>query len=720
MSQVTLLSLDITPSPESKGSSSQFETDVNGQEHEFSKMFQRQVSAEENGKTPTEKTKSTETDNGSLKNSYDKRQPDNLTSDKDNEMSKTAVDNNQQSTKAEEHSSEQSVKLSAHESVTTEEDTEAELLVQEQLNKQARVAAEIIELNANDQAASEVDKKGVIKVEPQSESPIDFLTMLSASEKLLTEKVDPSIINDEKAELKTTEALHDKSVEQVKKSSLKATELSELSQQIQQALNQSSNKTTSSNEELAKSIIGTPQDASDKPAALAQIKNDENLAKIKITNASDESFKLKPDVIQTEQTLSEKQLAELAKNDLANASKNQPEAVTELKTNNDDIDLSAADKKRVAEVTVTANKLANKAQAEEQGASQIAAAAKGVEQIINDSAEELSAQKQLAAVLSDKNSDDKSSSDKSIPLTKVINNTLKSDELAAAKYSDVKDNAEDITEQALNVTSSEENKAVISQVVATATHATKTQSQETKKEFHTEQAKTAAIEGLNNDDKLSVKPEERIAESELLFDKTEQNILANTVKPAQQFGLYRETSTSNYLNNEASNAAQLEAITNKHVADNVQQVKNNQIQLAETINIHRKDFVDSVKDKVLVMINQKLQQVDIKLDPPELGNVQVRVNLQGDAATVNFVVQNPQAKEALEQHMGKLREMLNESGVDVGEANVEQQSQQQNEFSEQQQNGESAGGIKPQNMADDGVITTTLAKGSAVGVDFYA
>ena len=70
--------------------------------------------------------------------------------------------------------------------------------------------------------------------------------------------------------------------------------------------------------------------------------------------------------------------------------------------------------------------------------------------------------------------------------------------------------------------------------------------------------------------------------------------------------------------------------------------------------IFRKDFSEAVKDKVMLVISQKLQQFDISLDPPELGNMQVRVNLQGEQATVNFVVQNQQAKDALEQNMQKL------------------------------------------------------------------
>ena len=96
----------------------------------------------------------------------------------------------------------------------------------------------------------------------------------------------------------------------------------------------------------------------------------------------------------------------------------------------------------------------------------------------------------------------------------------------------------------------------------------------------------------------------------------------------------------------------------------------------EVISIFRRDFSDAVKDKVMLMISQKLQQFDITLDPPELGNMQVRVNLQGEQASVNFIVQNQQAKDALEQNMHKLRDSLAEQGVDVGDANVEQQSQQ--------------------------------------------
>jgi flagellar hook-length control protein FliK len=92
----------------------------------------------------------------------------------------------------------------------------------------------------------------------------------------------------------------------------------------------------------------------------------------------------------------------------------------------------------------------------------------------------------------------------------------------------------------------------------------------------------------------------------------------------------------------------------------------------ETISVLRQDFAQAVKDKIMVVISQKLQRFEINLDPPELGNVQVRVNLQGEQAAVNFTVNNTSTKDMLETSMNKLKEMLAQEGMDLVETNVEQ------------------------------------------------
>lgn len=178
--------------------------------------------------------------------------------------------------------------------------------------------------------------------------------------------------------------------------------------------------------------------------------------------------------------------------------------------------------------------------------------------------------------------------------------------------------------------------------------------------------------------------------------------------------------------NDAYLEHQVSEVLNHNVASDTVQIQKNNIQLQqETISIFRKDFADAVKDKVMLTINQKLQQFDITLDPPEFGNMQVRVNLQGEQASVNFVVQNQQAKDALEQNMHKLRDMLSEQGVDVGGANVEQQDQQQN--SNEQSLGQNndngsllANSAKNEENNVEHVLSAQLFDSSATGVDYYA
>jgi len=139
------------------------------------------------------------------------------------------------------------------------------------------------------------------------------------------------------------------------------------------------------------------------------------------------------------------------------------------------------------------------------------------------------------------------------------------------------------------------------------------------------------------------------------------------------------------------------------------------------ININDKNFADKVKEKVMIMVSQRLQSVDIQLDPPELGNVHVRVNLQGEQAMVNFVVQQQNTKDALEQHMGKLKDMLEESGIDLGQSDVQQDTGSQEEAladnaEGRHGTGENGATVEEQNTQNDAQVVNV----QSIGVDYFA
>ena len=90
----------------------------------------------------------------------------------------------------------------------------------------------------------------------------------------------------------------------------------------------------------------------------------------------------------------------------------------------------------------------------------------------------------------------------------------------------------------------------------------------------------------------------------------------------------------------------------------------------------QQDAAGQLRERVQIMVRQNIQVADIRLDPAELGQMQIRVNLQQEQASVQFIVQQAHAKELLEQQMPRLRELLQQQGIQLGEGQVQQQSRQ--------------------------------------------
>ncbi|OFC68927.1 flagellar hook-length control protein FliK [Alteromonas confluentis] len=141
----------------------------------------------------------------------------------------------------------------------------------------------------------------------------------------------------------------------------------------------------------------------------------------------------------------------------------------------------------------------------------------------------------------------------------------------------------------------------------------------------------------------------------------------------------------------------------------------------KAVNIHQPEGQQQLAEKVRWMVNARNSMAEIRLDPPELGSMQVRVNVSGDSASVNFVVQSPQARDALAQAEPRLREMLAEQGISLGESFVNQQQQgeankQGSEGSGNGGNGQFAGGGEEETQ----VVEQSLTRQAQGGIDDYA
>ena len=84
-----------------------------------------------------------------------------------------------------------------------------------------------------------------------------------------------------------------------------------------------------------------------------------------------------------------------------------------------------------------------------------------------------------------------------------------------------------------------------------------------------------------------------------------------------------------------------------------------------------------VNQKVIWMVGGADQSATLTLNPPDLGPLQVVISVNNDKADTQFISDNPDVRLALEQGVETLREMMRESGIELGKANVSAGNQSQ-------------------------------------------
>jgi len=79
---------------------------------------------------------------------------------------------------------------------------------------------------------------------------------------------------------------------------------------------------------------------------------------------------------------------------------------------------------------------------------------------------------------------------------------------------------------------------------------------------------------------------------------------------------------------------------------------------------------DEFSQKITWIATQRNQSAELHLNPPQLGPLDVVLKMNGDQASATFTSPHAVVREAIEQAMPKLREMLADSGIMLGNAMV--------------------------------------------------
>lgn len=120
-------------------------------------------------------------------------------------------------------------------------------------------------------------------------------------------------------------------------------------------------------------------------------------------------------------------------------------------------------------------------------------------------------------------------------------------------------------------------------------------------------------------------------------------------------------------------------------------------------------------ERLALMVRGDIQQATIRLDPPELGMMDVRITVQNDQTQVQIIVQSPQVREALESQSIRLREFLEQQGLSLARLDIRDESsgRQQAGGEQNDESGrESAGGMTgDENTTDESAVGVSWGQG---------
>ena len=207
------------------------------------------------------------------------------------------------------------------------------------------------------------------------------------------------------------------------------------------------------------------------------------------------------------------------------------------------------------------------------------------------------------------------------------------------------------------------------------------------------------------------------------------SLLANGALPADESRLHHNMNANVNGDSLAQQLAGLSPTSPNALKPEQSAVMNN---AQSPLLLTREQAGEQVHERINMMMAKNLKYVDIRLDPPELGKIQIKLSINQDQASVQFTVNNHQTRDIVEQAMPRLREMLQQQGLQLAQSSVQQESSQQfaghqNNSSAQSQSGQQSSTVattaEGQSMTESDqldVSTAVFVTENKDQVDYYA
>lgn len=191
-------------------------------------------------------------------------------------------------------------------------------------------------------------------------------------------------------------------------------------------------------------------------------------------------------------------------------------------------------------------------------------------------------------------------------------------------------------------------------------------------EFLVVQKQTVQSKGESSGDKAALLGSALGKSSEQLSEKssTDKNTAATLLEGAK-------VAPETLLNNKAVTATESIRTDLQQRQDSLLPSQQVRQVLGPAVAMQQPGWTQQVTDKVMWMSAQNLQSAEIKLDPAELGRLDIKVNVGQEHTQITFTSAHAGVRDSLEAQMHRLREMLAQQGMADVDVNVSDQSQQQ-------------------------------------------
>lgn len=153
---------------------------------------------------------------------------------------------------------------------------------------------------------------------------------------------------------------------------------------------------------------------------------------------------------------------------------------------------------------------------------------------------------------------------------------------------------------------------------------------------------------------------------------------------------------------DAAHLSNISASNTPHVPSGTALVT--QTSLAIETPVRHSAWANDFSQKIVWLASNDKQIAQITLNPPQMGPIEISLNMNKENASAFFVSPHAEIREAIETALPRLREMLAGVGIELGQANVSAES-----FKQQAENGKTPSGA-PRWNADNAILDGVSAQ----------